>query len=244
MSLGKLESQFEQEYTAWSEGPTRETAGTLLHKLQPTIDQGIFASLGKQVGPNVRSRARRLTLDAVRSYDPQQARLGTHVINHLKGLRRYSRQQRQILAVPERFAIDLQYLNEHEEELRDKLGRDPTIDELADQAKISRRRITRLRSYRPPAAEGSLLAMTAGSEDDQFAPSVEGPESVAVVEAVYGDQNPTNQKIMEWTLGLHGEKPLTNREIANRLRLTPGAVSQRKAIIQRQLQQMEELGLF
>lgn len=243
MPLSKLESQFKQEYTDWSKGPTRETTGVLLHKLQPTIDKGIFASLGKSVGPNVRGRARRLTLDAVRSYDPQRARLSTHVINHLKGLRRYSRQQQQILAVPERFAMDLRYLNEHEEELRDKLGRDPTIDELTDHAKISRRRIARLRSYRPPTAEGSLLSMT-GPESDQFIPSVEGSESLVVVDAVYDDQDPTNQKIMEWTLGLHGTKPLTNQEIASRLRLTPGAVSQRKAVIQQQLQQMEEMGLF
>lgn len=243
MALGRLEPQFEQEFTSWQREPTPQSTGALLRKLQPTIDQGISASVGRSVGPNVRSRARRLTLDAVKSYDPQQAKLSTHVINHLKGLRRYQRQQQQILSVPERLSIDRQYLQQAEDELNDRLGREPTIDELADHAKISRRRISRIRSYRPPVAEGSLLSMTS-PDNDQFSPTIEGPESDVIVEAVYGDQDSVGQKIMEWTLGLHGTQPLSNQEIARRLRVTPGAVSQRKAMIQRQLQQMEEADLF
>jgi DNA-binding NarL/FixJ family response regulator len=49
---------------------------------------------------------------------------------------------------------------------------------------------------------------------------------------------------MEHTLGLHGKKVLSNQEIARKLRLTPGAVSQRKATIQQLLNQEQELSPF
>ena len=52
---------------------------------------------------------------------------------------------------------------------------------------------------------------------------------------VYYDLDDTNQSIMEYTLGLHGAPVLENREIANRLGITAGAVSQRKAKIQAML---------
>jgi len=54
----------------------------------------------------------------------------------------------------------------------------------------------------------------------------------------------TNQKIMEWTFGLYGSPQLSNQAIAQRLKLSPGAISQRKANIQRILDQEQDLSVF
>jgi hypothetical protein len=56
--------------------------------------------------------------------------------------------------------------------------------------------------------------------------------------------DPINQKIMEHSLGLHGQPRLPNHEIAKLLRLSPGAISQRKARIQQTLDKESELSPF
>lgn len=240
----KLEPDYEQEYNAWKEKPNPQTTGRLLRKVQPAIDKGIHAHVGKQVSPVLRSSARKVALQAIRSYNPQQAKLGTHIINHMKGLRRIGRQQQQILRTPERVSLDQSFLAAAEAELGDRLGRSPSVTELADHTGLSVRRITKVRSYQQPVYEGSLLSMQQQGEDAGFLPAVEHSSMDVVTRAVYDDLDPINQQIMDWSLGLHGRKPLSNQEIAAKLKLTPGAVSQRKAIIQARLDEMEELELI
>ena len=243
--FSKLEDDYAQEFTAWQKQPNPQTTGQLLRKLQPVIDRGVRAHVGPKPSPVLRSRARRVTLDALNTYDPQQARLSTHVTNHLMGLRRIARRQQQVLRVPERVSLDQQFLANAEAELHDKLGREPTPGELADHTGVSRDRINYVRKFRPPVAEGSLLAsMETGPEESAFLPAVKQDTTSVLLEAVYGDLEGTGQKIMDWTLGLHGSKPISNQDIAKRLRLTPGAVSQRKAQIQRRIDEMEQYGLF
>lgn len=240
----RLEKEFEPEYNAWKTQPSPATTGALLRKVQPAIDRGVFANVGKDAGPVLRSSARRLALEALRTYDPQRARLSTHVINHMQGLRRLSRQQQQVLRVPERVSLDQTYLMKAEVELSDQLGRDPSTLELADYTGISPKRITKVRSYRPPIAEGSLMAMMSPEGGEGSMPSVEHGNLDVVMRAVYEDLDPINQKIIEWTLGLNGQKQLSNQLIASKLRLTPGAVSQRKAQIQARLDEMSQHGIF
>ena len=52
---------------------------------------------------------------------------------------------------------------------------------------------------------------------------------------VYGDLGPTDQLIMDMTLGRNGRRRASTQEIARRLNITPGAVSQRAAKIQAML---------
>jgi DNA-binding Lrp family transcriptional regulator len=54
---------------------------------------------------------------------------------------------------------------------------------------------------------------------------------------VYGDLDNTNKLIMDMSLGRNGRKQTSVQEIARRLNITPGAVSQRAAKIQQMLNQ-------
>ena len=61
---------------------------------------------------------------------------------------------------------------------------------------------------------------------------------------VYDDLQPVDQRVMELTLGLNGQSKLSNQEIAARLRISPGAVTQRKAKIQAVLDREHDLSPF
>lgn len=59
---------------------------------------------------------------------------------------------------------------------------------------------------------------------------------------VYKSVSPTDQKIMEWSSGFNkGNKILSNNDIATKLRISPPAVSQRRAKIQDMLSQVRGL---
>jgi len=160
-------------------------------------------------------------------------------MTQLQGLKRYARQQTAGISIPERVQLDRQYLDQQEEELRTELGRDPNVDELADRAKISAKRINYVRSTGRAVAEGQFVG-----PEGPFQPAVEQPSTGAWQEFVYSDLDPTNKKIMEWAVGMHGQPQLSNLEIARRLRLTPGAISQRKRNIQQILDQEQDLSPF
>lgn len=236
----KLEPDLAEPYWSWRSTRTPQTTGRLLKAVQPSIDKAIAVHVGKS-DPLLQSRARRLALGAFDSYDPERAGLGTHIVNQLQGLKRVVRQQRQIISVPERVVLDRSHVIDAENTLKDKLGREPTMVELADHTGLSLKRLRYVNRYRQPVAEGWF---SGSDEEDEYSPAVEGPASSAWLEMVYGDADPTNKKILEWSLGLHGLPQLSNQEIASRLRLTPGAISQRKLSLQRTLDQEKEFSPF
>jgi len=176
-----------------------------------------------------------MALDAMKRYDPTKAKLRTHLMFQLQGLRRYAARESQILSVPEQVGLDQGHLREGENFLRDQLGRDPADSELADHLNLSLKRIKYIRQARPTYSEGSFQRPTEEGEDI-YQPAIQEKANVREWhEFVYHDMSPIDQLIMEHTLGMHGKKVLPNQDVAKKLGISPGAVSQRKARIQSKL---------
>lgn len=244
-TIGRMEPDYLEDFRSWKASPSPTTSSKMLQRLDPVINRGIQAYVGNQASPNIRSRAKQLALQALHTYDPEQAKLGTHVMNHLQGLRRISRQSQQILRVPERVVMDQAFLNEQKAQLTDSIGREPSVEELADHTGLSMKRIKYLHQFQRPLAEGTLSGIV-GEEGESggFSPAVVQAPSEIYLETLYGDLDGPNQKILEWTLGMHGQKRLSNQQIAAKLNLSPGAISQRKALLQSKLDEMHDLRLF
>lgn len=238
-----LEPAFHEDFARWRINPDPRNSTIMLGHVQPFVDKAIMAHVG-QINPILRSKGRQLALRALRSYDPTVAKLQTHIINQLQSLKRVDRQQTQVLRIPERVSLEQGHALTAENELRDELGREPTAYEIADRAGMSLRRLQHVRSYRAPLSEGALAGRAADEDNADYSPAVVQPHTRHWAEFVYDDMDPVNQKIMEWTLGLHGQPRLSNQAIAAKLRLSPGAISQRKAIIQHRLDQQDILSPF
>lgn len=231
----RLEDDYSEPLTAYQRQPTPQNADRLLAAVEPHITRGIKAHVG-QDNPLLRSRAKRLVLDSLPRYNPRQSALGTFVINQLQGLKRISRKQQQVLSIPERVQLDQQYLHRVELELADELDREPSAAELADRSGLSLKRIRHVRQFQPGMTEGALAQRVESSSDDAVfeMPGV-ASESTAWRDVIYQEVDPINKKIMEYSFGLFGSPMLSTTQIAARLRITPGAVSQRKAQIQKLL---------
>lgn len=236
-----LEDDFREPYETWKAANNApEANAAFLKHLNPVIDGAINAHVGRS-NPLLVSRARRMTLDAVRNYDPKRSRLKTHLFNQLQGLKRVNRQQTTILRVPERVALDRHHLAGSTQELTDKLGREPSDAELADHTGFSARRLSRVRSYSPAVAEGTLEAFSPTQEVLGNSTNPAQARAGMWQQIVYGDLSPTDQAVMEHALGLNGRPRLSNQEIAQKLKKSPGLISQRKKMIQGLLDKEESL---
>lgn len=236
-----LEPEFKDVYDTWKAAPSPETNTKLIGALEPVIQKGMQSyGVNDPVGY---SRARLMTLDAVRKYDPRRASLQSHILTNLQGLRRATTNQQNFVRIPERLAIESQRLHEAQQQLQDDLNRLPSDNELADHMGVPLKRLAQIRRARSGYA-GSQVQ----SEDTQEDPSSRVPGQSRAAELwtqiVYDDLGPIDQKIMEHTLGLNGQDRLSNQEIAAKLGRSPGAITQRKLKIQQLLDRETELSPF
>lgn len=241
----RLEDEYAEPFDAWQKAPTPETRSTLLTAVDPVINQAIKSYGGASTGsPMLRSRARRIALDSFSAYNPQRGSLRTHLMHRLRRLQRVGAQDAQIIPVPEQVALERQHLDEEERELRIRLGREPSSQQVADATGLSLKRIGYIRQAKPPIATGTLVAQdpsrtpasTMPGQDDAFARGWE--------ELVYHDLGEIDQVVFDYLLGAHGQRKLTTTEIARRLGVTPSAISQRAAKIQTQLDERSTIGVM
>jgi DNA-directed RNA polymerase specialized sigma subunit len=228
---------FDTLYPQWQTAQTPEMNTQLLGTVQPIIDTAVSSYAGANASPTIKNRARLMALKALQTYDPQRGNVKTHLLSQLQSLRRLSAKEQNIISLPEQVGLDFQRLSSAENELRDGLSRDPTDDEIADATGLSVRRIRKIRDFHQPVAEGMTAMQMSGSDDaanTDIASTLPNytKQTDAWLDFVYGDLSPTDKLIMDMTLGRNGRRRASTQDIAARLNVSPGAVSQRAAKIQ------------
>jgi len=218
----------DKAYEAWQKAPTPENLTALIGAASPVIDSAL-SSYGSG-DPALRGRAKILAVGAVRSFDPKQGvALKTHLMNQLKPLHREAAHRSTVVSVPEKMLADSHQLYRSEQEFIDEHGREPNVTELAARTGYSPDRIAKVREAAKPAVAESLGVPGTGASHQ---PGVQrtNPQQIWL-EFVHHDLGNIDKKILEWKKGLYGQPVLANQEIAQRLNLSPGAVSQRSARI-------------
>jgi DNA-directed RNA polymerase specialized sigma subunit len=228
----------EEAYELWRKDPSPERMGELLDKADPVLRSALQSYAGGNDA--LRSKARKLAVGAFQTYDPKKgAKLRTHVMTQLQPLTREARVYSQTVRIPERVSLDLYKVRQEGQKLRDKLGRDASDQELSDAAGLPVRRLAHVRAFeRGERAESGLV-------DSEGALTYPGTSKIdpdqILLEYVHHDLTPVDQQILEWRTGLNGKEQLTNNEIARRLNLTPGAISQRAARIAGRINELKGL---
>jgi len=244
-----LEEDFAPHFDAWKKTPTPENASNLLRVIDPVL-QSAMRTYGGQgsTSPTLRSKAKMIALDSLQRYDPKKAKLRTHLMTNLQGLQRSAAEEAQAINVPERVRLDNVRLREASAELSDRLGREPSDAELSRHTGLSMRRLSHIRKAQPPLFEGALetFANDMGETEQAMPAVVQHDDNDAWLRFVHMDLEPQDQFIMESILGMNGKPILPKGVIARKLGLSPSAVSQRAARIQRVIDKRYDLqtGLF
>jgi len=230
----------EEEYKRWMEKPSDERFDAILVKARPTINSALQSYAGGN--KTLETRAMLLTADAIKGYDPHKGtKLRTHIMTQLQPLIRLNRERTQVTRVPERVNTDLYKMRQENQRFKDQYGRDPSDTELSSATGLSRKRLIHIRRFaRGEVAESGLV----GDEGEVLYPGVAKPDPEQIlVEYVHHDLDPIDQMILEHRAGLYGKDVLSNNEIAARLKLSPGAVSQRAAKISKRINELRGQGV-
>lgn len=238
---GTLEPEYADAFSAWKAQPSPATVGPLLQAVDPLLRQAAKHYSGDH--PVSHGDARRLFLSAIPRYDPKRVKLSTFVYSQLQGMRRDDRRAGRGVRVSDQTAADRYGLEQARRSFADEQGREPTDDELMDHAGVNPKRYARALRYQPAVAQGSLDAAAGGSGLGGYdAGEIRPHPGVALMHhLVYAGLPSLDQQVMALTLGMHGRPPLSNLEVARTLKLSAGAISQRKAKIQTALDRAQGL---
>ena len=238
-----LESEFEPHYTAWKADPNPKNAQTLLKTVNPVVTSAMRTFAGNAAAsPTLRSKAKLLVLDALPRYDPTKSKLRTYLMTNLQSLHRATAEENQIVSVPERVRLNQHKLYTASQDLTDKLGREPSDQELSTHTGLSLKRLEHVRKSQGSLAEGQTRSVNEEGEEVSGGPAVMSQDNNSTwLRFIYADLDPRDQFIMEHTLGMHGKGVIPKGEIAKRLGVSAGAVSQRAARIQQLIDSKEEL---
>lgn len=236
---GKLESGLRTQYTQWQQSDTPQTRREMLKAVQPVLDRTV-ASYGDH--PYLKGQAKKLAMQAIRTYDPQKGPLQSHVQAQLRGLQRLSARQNQIISVPEQIMLDRRDLLDSETALEDRLGRPPSMEELGNHTGLSSKRIAYIRGT-GGSIPSSAMRDSSGEPIDPAVKSLHNEGPSIWERLVYEDLLPRDKVIYDYTLGTNGLAKLSNTQLAAKLGVSPAAISQRKAAIQQQLDQVTLYGM-
>lgn len=198
---------------------------------------------GSNAGNTVRQRARIMAAQAIQNYDPQKSKLTTHVMSQLQALRRVAPNVGDPIPKPERLRIESAKLARGRTELADTIGREPTIEELADHMNFDVRQVRRLISRDRAAIPESSLS-TGEGEEDEYMPGVTSRDPRAIwADYVYHDLDPIDKLIFQHRTGYNGAPIVSNQELARMTRLSAPAVSRRAARIQERMDELVMSGI-
>lgn len=205
----------------WKASASDEAFDRTLRGLQPVINVAL-ASYGAGGDPVLRAHARAIAGEAIRTYDPASgAGLPTWATQQMLRLKRIRRNTGNVVRLPERVVLDSQELDRVSREFLDEHDREPTVEELARLANLSRKRVAdvlqmRRRTPTEEAIGEQNLLLNAGA-----------PELEEALDMVYEDADNVDRKLLEWRAGYGGAPLLPANVAAQKLKLSPFAVSRR-----------------
>lgn len=231
-----LEPHFEEHYNKYMASRSPESASTLLKTLSPVIDKALKSYAGGEaVTGTMRARAKTMALEAVRRYDPTKAKLETHLLSHLRGLRRVSERATSGVYVPEAHKLDARKLDAARVDLADELGREPSDHELAGRLQLPIERIVRAR-----AVPGVMSSSQTGGEVAATPGKIDPKAWDTWLKIIHADLGDIDKVILERSFGMHGHPVTPANEIAKMLNLSGAAISLRKQRIQRELDTFDD----
>ncbi len=218
----------QEAWKKWDSESTEENFQRLMQAAEPKIQSAVTTFAGRKTDPVIDLKAKGLASKAFESYDPEKAKLSTHLYQQLQPLKRTVHQRANYLRVSPRAWWDLQNLEKIEKEYKDEAGEPPSTQELADRTGLSNKRIAWLRKFRKGGIPAGLLEKQDPEALSKMrAESNEEERMDKWTRAVYQTLDPRDQKIFEMRTGAFGREQLPNKEIARRLGISASAVSQR-----------------
>lgn len=230
---GAKTNSLDSAYAAYLTDPHPDRLNDVVEHLTPVINYNL-STINAGSNNLIKNKAKIFAAQAVKKFDPNSgASLPTWVSGQLMQLKRYNREVNQPVKVPERVQLDAYTISRAEKEFYDKHNREPDVEELADYAKMPRKRIEKVRrSFRAMPSQGAIGEGFTQTETDFGAEALD---------YAYKDADRVDRKIIEMKTGYGGRyEPMQPNKIASMLGLTPSQLTRRSIKLSLRIQEIEK----
>lgn len=226
-----MNSRYEQDIAAWKQWNNtgaKEDLGVLFGRVEPIIHKEVSRwATGPVARPVLTLEAKKLSLNAFRNFDPNKARLSTHLTNNLKGLSRIVYTHNNPARMPEHQVLKLNTFLGAKNSLEEQLGREPTTLELAEDLAWSNGEVSRY--------AGQLRTGYSTSQPQPPGFNKYDAEK-AFLDFVYNDLVDQDKIVFEHTTGYGGKRALSAKELMDKTKMTQGQISHSKRRIRRMVE--------
>ena len=219
-------------WTDWNKTQDPNKLNELLTSLNPFLQSQVNKFGGAPIPRSaIESHAKVLAIQAFKTYDPTKAALNTHVGNNLRHLSRYVIEYQNVGKIPEHRGLQISRFHNTMSRMKDDLGREPNVTELADELGWSSAEVERMKNELR-----SDLTVTQGKEEAFFDyGNNQSDKTKDIIEFVYYSASPEDKLIIEYWFGIGGSPKLTVAEMAQRLGRSESYVRNRSKDIAKQI---------
>lgn len=228
-------TQIQQLVARWKKERSPQDTKRLLKYLHPTIQSALHTYAPGQES-NFRVKATKLALNSLQQYDASKNTTpSTFVFTNLQRLNRIRRQRQNIIHIPQSQVYLKQQIDKKIAQLQQDLGRQPTITQICDATGMTKKKLQKIQG-------GSIFSQssTINPQNNQSTFGIKDVTDKDYYNYVYDSVGDVDKKILQWSMPFNGT-PLSNNAIAKKLKLSPGAVSQRKARLQQLMSEIRGL---
>jgi DNA-directed RNA polymerase specialized sigma subunit len=230
MSILSRPDRDKELWRKWNANKSPENLRILLKAIDPIINSEVQKQLGTIPPPVLKLKAKSLVIKALSKYDPSKAQLNTFIVHQLAPLKRENMKAQNIIRMPENMQLKVRTFIDTKQKLEDKLRREPTSLELADELKWSLKQVRRMEKQFHTEANMGSLTYEEGASYLNSALNLR-------TDLVFRSLSPRDQLIFEYTTGYGGKQKISNNAIAAKLKVSSAYISQRKKHIMKKLKE-------
>ncbi len=215
-------------WNRWKASGSREDLGVLFNHMEPVIQKEVsrWAS-GPVARPVLNLEAKKISLNAFNSFDPNKAKLNTHLTNNLKGLSRIVYTHTNPARMPEHQVLKLSTFMSSKQALEEQLGREPTSQEISEELAWSPGEVER---YQGQIRTGYSTSQPLPPGFDRF------DADKVFLDFVYNDLVDQDKAVFEHTTGYGGKRVLSASELMAKTKMTQGQISHSKRRIRKMVE--------
>jgi RNA polymerase primary sigma factor len=203
----------------WKKSNDPEHLKQLLDRMNPLIQREVQKWGAAVPREALESKGRLLAVQALRTYDPSRgAAVGTHVTSRLRKLSRDVYPYQNVARLPENKQLLYNTFQVANNNLVDQHGREPTVDELADELGWSQRKVADFQKSfsRRELVESAGAFMEEGAAGD------------GLIDFYHHGLAPSDKLMFEDLTGFKGKQALNNTQLMKKYSMTQGQLSYKK----------------
>lgn len=221
------------EIKKWQTQKDPEAFVSLFSRYQPIVNK--VTSRYRTVGipeTTLKANANAQLINALNTYQPDKGtQPSTHIWNYLQKIQRSAISSRTSGAIPEHRNTRAATFSIVKDNIEDRLGREASIDELAEELKWDKTEVARMNHE----LGGETTA--SGADFDFYGNStVFENKDRAIADYLYYELTGPEKVVFEHTFGYGGKPILKNKEIAKKLNTNEMAVSRMKKKLSQRVQ--------